>query len=567
MRRMRKKGGLGLLALLTLALAAIVGDAPARGATREYVVVYEHGADAAEARAAVERAGGKVVDENPAVGVATVRSRADGLRRERAGAGRRCSAPPRTRRSARRRRAAARRAATSRARSTGRSVRQRTERAQAAKPAEGEPLAGLQWDMAMIGATADRLLRAASRASATCSVGVIDTGIDASHPDIAPNFDRGSAATSRSTTRSSTALRRRSGRLLRRIRPTSTRAATARHVAGTIGAALNGFGIAGVAPKVSLVNLRAGQDSGYFFLRPDARRAHVRRRQRDRRGEHDLLHRPVALQLRRLPGTDPPGSRREQATVIEATQRALTYARNKGVTLVGSMGNGFTDKTRPVSDYTSPDYPPGAERTAAGRQQLPDDAERGRRRARRSPRSRESKRKAYYSDYGYGRRTSPRRAATATTTRRRRRPRAQAGEDVLRRTRRRSRASRGDLVDEAGQPDERVRREGLPEGRLRLLPLPQRHVDGVAARGRASPRSRCRASASGGHGGFGLDAARDVERDAPRHGDRHAVPGAAYPTCIRCSTRSTPRRARAPRTTTGSTATASWTPPRVAGAR
>ncbi len=38
------------------------------------------------------------------------------------------------------------------------------------------------------------------------------------------------------------------------------------HVAGTVGAALNGLGIAGVAPDVSLVNLRAGQDSGFFFL-------------------------------------------------------------------------------------------------------------------------------------------------------------------------------------------------------------------------------------------------------------------------------------------------------------
>ena len=40
------------------------------------------------------------------------------------------------------------------------------------------------------------------------------------------------------------------------------------HVASTIGSPLNGIGIAGVAPKVELVNLRAGQDSGYFFLGP-----------------------------------------------------------------------------------------------------------------------------------------------------------------------------------------------------------------------------------------------------------------------------------------------------------
>ena len=49
-------------------------------------------------------------------------------------------------------------------------------------------------------------------------------------------------------------------------RPTSTRSRHGTHVAGTIGSPLNGLGIGGVAPNVTLVNLRAGQDSGFFFL-------------------------------------------------------------------------------------------------------------------------------------------------------------------------------------------------------------------------------------------------------------------------------------------------------------
>ena len=44
---------------------------------------------------------------------------------------------------------------------------------------------------------------------------------------------------------------------------------------------------------------RAGQDSGYFFARPDGQRAHLLRRRRPRRGEHVVLRRPVALQLPR----------------------------------------------------------------------------------------------------------------------------------------------------------------------------------------------------------------------------------------------------------------------------
>ena len=50
-----------------------------------------------------------------------------------------------------------------------------------------EPLTGLQWDMQMIGANADGAHRRATGRGV--DVGIIDTGVDASHPDIAPNFD------------------------------------------------------------------------------------------------------------------------------------------------------------------------------------------------------------------------------------------------------------------------------------------------------------------------------------------------------------------------------------------
>src|SRR6478752_1072975 len=52
-----------------------------------------------------------------------------------------------------------------------------------------EPLAGRQWDMKMIGATADGSY-ATAPGSKKVLVGIIDTGVDGRHPDIAPNFDR-----------------------------------------------------------------------------------------------------------------------------------------------------------------------------------------------------------------------------------------------------------------------------------------------------------------------------------------------------------------------------------------
>ena len=50
-----------------------------------------------------------------------------------------------------------------------------------------EPLASCQWDMSLIGATASRPWTGATGRGV--SVGVIDSGVDVTHPDVAPNLD------------------------------------------------------------------------------------------------------------------------------------------------------------------------------------------------------------------------------------------------------------------------------------------------------------------------------------------------------------------------------------------
>jgi hypothetical protein len=59
---------------------------------------------------------------------------------------------------------------------------------------------------------------------------------------------------------------------------------------------------------------------------------------------------------------DSPEEQAEQATVIDASNEALDYAWNHGVTLVSSSGNSHLDLGNPTYDALSPDYPPGSER-------------------------------------------------------------------------------------------------------------------------------------------------------------------------------------------------------------
>jgi subtilisin family serine protease len=358
MFNMRRKGSLGVLGLLTLGLAAVTGTAGA-GENRavDYVVVYDEGADAGQARRAVEAAGGAVISENKAIGVATVRSSDENFA---ANAARQAplegAAPDEAIGVApREQQAPWREIEEVQAAGRATAAAPRADRRRRAKASAAEPLAPLQWDMRMIGATADGS-HAVQRGSRYVRVGVIDTGIDASHPDIAPNF---------------------AGRLSRNFTVDDPLVDGAcdtdpdhmctdpadvdegghgTHVAGTIGAAINGLGIAGVAPRVRLVNLRAGQDSGYFFLGPTLDALTYA-------GDHgiDVVNMSFYIDPWLFNCTANPADsetdQTQQRLVIEATQRALKYARDRGVTLVAAEGNGHTDLGKPEVDTTSPDYP------------------------------------------------------------------------------------------------------------------------------------------------------------------------------------------------------------------
>lgn len=226
----------------------------------------------------------------------------------------------------------------------------------------GEPLAGRQWDMRMIGA--DRANRKAP-GSRKVLVGVIDTGIDGTHPDIAPNFNRELSrnfVTDRPKDSDGDTL----------DGPCEVKSCKdpvdrdddghGTHVASTIASPINGIGIAGVAPGVQVVNIRAGQDSGFFFLKPSIDALTYAADIGVDVVNMSFYVDPWLFNCARNKA-DSKKEQLEQRAIITGMQRALDYARGKGVTLISALGNGSTDLGRPKIDRSSPGYPSGSERS------------------------------------------------------------------------------------------------------------------------------------------------------------------------------------------------------------
>ena len=219
-------------------------------------------------------------------------------------------------------------------------------------PEGADPLDGLLWGHEMVNAFEARDIETGDKVR----VGILDTGVDGEHLDIAPNFD---AALSRNFAPDIEAV----------DGPCEYEGCVdpadhddnghGTHVAGTIGAALNGVGMSGIAPDATLVNIRGGQDSGYFFLKPVVDALTYA-------GDNGLdvvnMSFYVDPWLYNCQGGAPedvkksPEAVAEQNMIIEAMTRALGYATTKGVALVGSLGNNHEDLSKPRHDFSSPDY-------------------------------------------------------------------------------------------------------------------------------------------------------------------------------------------------------------------
>ena len=351
--------------------------------------------------------------------------------------------------------------------------------------ANAEPLADLQWDMQQIGATVDGSYRF-EKGKAGVLVGIIDTGVDGTHPDIAANFN---AQLSRNFTTDIPVDANGNEidgpcEVPSCVDPNNVDDdGHGTHVASTIAAPINGIGIAGVAPKVTIVNLRAGQDSGYFFLQPSVDALTYAGRIGIDVVNMSYYVDPWLFNCASNPA-DSPADQAEQRTIVEAMQRALDFAHRRGVTLIAAAGNGATDYTKVITDASSPDFADVPGEAAYSRTidpasciSMPSEGDG----VISVSSTGISTRKSYYSDYGNG-------------LRRRRRPRRRRVRHARQQPRHHQGGARR-LPGGAGEsersarrqrrPDRAEHREELQPGRyVRVLPVPAGNVDGIAARGR-----------------------------------------------------------------------------------
>jgi subtilisin family serine protease len=337
----------------------------AESATNAYLVLYADDASAEAAHAAIAAAGGQIAHENTAIGLAEVWSdNADFLAQVKADASVKGAARDRS-------------IGTS---EPGRGYkfadeRLQEERAQkrphsggpAVKPAPGtEALSGYQWDMEMIGVLDSDGEPQLEERGAGVLVGVIDTGIDGNHPDIAPNF---SNSLSRNFTTDMPDIDGPCEYADCVDPPNVDHDGHGTHVAGTIASPLNGLGITGVAPEATLVNIRAGQDSGFFFLGPTvaaltyAADAGIDVVNMSFYVDPWLYNCPSAADyISAAEGKPTPEELEEQRMIYDAMHAALDYAHQAGVTMIAAAGNGATDLDAATRfDDTSPDYPLGTE--------------------------------------------------------------------------------------------------------------------------------------------------------------------------------------------------------------
>lgn len=293
-------------------------QASTQAGTQTYIVLYKANGVSAASLAAVQAAGGTVVQAYPQIGVAIVTSDRGGF-----------DAALRTADSS----------VQGAASTAGFAVAVKDDTTGTADapvvagtPAPGnDNLSGLQWDMDQINAPA---ARAINGGSASVVVGDIDTGLDFTHPDLAPNVDFAKSASciGGAPNTSPSAWMDDNGH--------------GTHTAGTIAAAKNGIGMVGVAPNVKIAGIKAGNADGFFFPEAVVCAFMWAGSNGIQVTNNSYFADPWLFNCKNDPG---------QRAIWDAERRAIRFAQQNGTTVVAAEGNEADDLAHPTQDVTSPD--------------------------------------------------------------------------------------------------------------------------------------------------------------------------------------------------------------------
>lgn len=197
-----------------------------------------------------------------------------------------------------------------------------------------------QWDMRMIKAPEAQQISDGNR---NVLVGVLDSGISPTHPDLEANIDVADSV--------SCIVAGRPDLTPLAWSPTTSDHGT--HVAGTIAAARNGIGIVGVAPNVRMASVKVVNDDGYIY--PE--------------------YAVCGFMWAGLKGMDVTNNsyyvdpfefwcddQTDQAASKEAVRRAVEFASKRGTVHVAAAGNSNYNMANKTIDNGSPNDAPAPTR-------------------------------------------------------------------------------------------------------------------------------------------------------------------------------------------------------------
>ena len=209
-----------------------------------------------------------------------------------------------------------------------------------------EPLSACQWDMRRIEAGADSY---ANATGAGVTVGVIDGGVDLTHPDLAGNLDVARSCSFIFDDTPTAAPQEIANGDCSNKTAVQDLQGHGTHVATTIAGALNGEGIAGVAPDATIVALKACTVVGFCFVDSVAAALRYAGDERLDVVNLSLFADPYLYYCKNDAG---------QRAMLTAMRRAARYAQQRGVVIVAAAGNEAQDLGHPEFDDISPDWPP-----------------------------------------------------------------------------------------------------------------------------------------------------------------------------------------------------------------